>query len=117
LPFIVRNGTHCSRDGQKTEGVGETQSLADALICHRNRGASEHLHCAGCTATQPGPYDAIFETKSSKIKKLELELLLLRCLLLSTFRHCCPPSHGTWRMSASVRSRIETHRISFTTAE
>ena len=42
---------------------------ADALCCHRNRGAAEQLHRARRTTTHPGPYDAIFETLSPKIGK------------------------------------------------
>ena len=45
-----------------------TSDLADALCCHRYRGAAEQPHCARRTTTQPGPYDAIFEI-SSKIPK------------------------------------------------
>ena len=51
---------------KRTEGVGETRSLADALCRHRNRGAAEQPHCARRTMTQPGPYDAILETLSRR---------------------------------------------------
>lgn len=60
-------------------------------------------------------------TMTSKIRsqrRLEL-LLLLRCLrrFLLTFRHCCPPSHVTWRVSHSVHSRIDMHCTVITTAQ
>src|SRR5579885_3183397 len=55
--------------------------------------------------------------RSASGEKLELPLPLLRLLrhlrcLLSTFRHCCPPSHETWRVSHQRAPRIDAHCIS-----
>lgn len=49
-------------NNKKFEGVGETLSLADALDCHRNRGAAGQPHCARYSMTHTGPYDAISDT-------------------------------------------------------
>jgi hypothetical protein len=85
-------------------------SLADALNIIRYRGALERLLGAHHSTARTGPYDAIFDTFKCEDREvaLDLEPLLpllgllrrLRCLRLSTFRHCCPPSHVTWRMSS-----------------
>src|SRR5664279_1504427 len=103
--------------GKKTEGVGETRSLADALCHHSNRGVSGQPRCARHTMTRTGPYDAILGKHGRRSRSVKLELLLLLSCFLPTFSHCCPPSHETWRMSASVRSGIDTHCIPFTTAQ
>ena len=68
-----------------------------------------------------GPYDAIFSTRTCEDRDVASELdplllaLLLRRLLLrcrfSTFCHCCPPSHGSWRCRISARR--ESKRTAF----
>ena len=54
-PFKKTNAT-----GRNTEGVGETNGLADALCSHRVRRAAGQLRCARYSA-RTGPYDAIFD--------------------------------------------------------
>ena len=65
-------------------------------------------------------FGTAYVRRSAVVKRLELLLPLLRLLnrcLLSTFRHCCPPSHVTWRVSHQRASRIDAHCISITTAQ
>ena len=61
------------------------------------------------------------EDRGSRVRlKLPLPALrLLRCFrrcLLPTFSHCCPPSHGSWRVSHQHASGIDTRCNRFTTA-
>src|SRR5262249_17525032 len=92
----------------------------------RNRGAAGQTQCADYSMTHTGPYDAISDTRgrrsgSSVRLKLPLPALhLLRCFrrcLLPSSSHCCPPSHGSWRVSHQHASRIDTCCIRFTTAQ
>ena len=101
--------------------------LADALCRHRNRGALERLLGAHHSLTRTGPYDVLRHEvcgrRSASGARLEFLPPLLRLLrrfrrcLLSTFSHCCPPSHVTWRVSHQRAPRIDAHCISFTTAQ
>ena len=73
----------------------------------RNRAPLERLRIAHHPMTRTGPYDATFNTcvrRSGSGVDLELLLPLLGLLrrlhcLLSTFRHCCPPSHEVMAVS------------------
>src|SRR5262245_41363903 len=77
--------------------------------------------------THTGPYDSISDTQgrrsgSSVRLKLPLPALhLLRCFrrcLLPTSSHCCPPSHGSWRVcTARIGNRHALHSIYYSTAK
>ena len=113
----------------KSEGVGETCQVSPTpSVCHRNRGALERRLSAHHSMARTGPYDAIFDTVKCEdrevARRLEPLLPALRLLrrlhcFLSTFRHCCPPSHENMAgvASARVANRHALHFVYYSTTK
>ena len=110
--------------GRRRDGLG----LADALVCHRYRGALERRLSAHHSIARTGPYDTIFDTVKCEdrevARRLEPLLPALRLLhrlhcFLSTFRHCCPPSHENMAGVASARAanRHALHFVYYSTTK